>query len=284
MTTPSLAFPTAGAERRRALVFPREHGAWGILLVPLATGATVALMHAGHFWPLLPLTVAAVALFWARTPLETLLGTGPVRARSGRERRMAVLFLLALAALAALSLAALFRSGNHYQLLWLGAVAAGAFALQALVRKFHRKARMIGQLIGAAGLTATAPAAYYVAAGRFDAVALILWLANWVFAGNQIHFVQLRIHTAKSRSQEGFGGGRAFLAGHIVAGSVLVSLCYLGLLSWFVLIAFAPVFARGLVWLLQRPTALAVRRLGWTELAHAIAFGLLLVLGFRLAA
>jgi hypothetical protein len=47
-------------------------------------------------------------------------------------------------------------------------------------------------MIGAAGLTATAPAAYYVVTSRLDAAAWSLWAANLMFAMNQIQYVQLR--------------------------------------------------------------------------------------------
>jgi hypothetical protein len=61
-------------ERRRALVVPREHGAWGMLLVPLVTGAAVGLPAGGHVAPVLLLTTAALALVWLRTPFERWLG------------------------------------------------------------------------------------------------------------------------------------------------------------------------------------------------------------------
>ena len=49
--------------RRQSLIFPREHGAWGILLVPLVTGASVGLLAGGRAWPLAPLSIAVLALF-----------------------------------------------------------------------------------------------------------------------------------------------------------------------------------------------------------------------------
>ena len=54
------------AERRRALVFPREHGAWAILLVPLVTGASLGLLAGGRAWLLAPLSIAVLALFLLR--------------------------------------------------------------------------------------------------------------------------------------------------------------------------------------------------------------------------
>src|SRR5690349_4873943 len=68
--------------RRRALVVPREHGAWGMLLVPLVTGAAVGLLDGGRLAPVLLLLLAVLALFWLRTPVESWLGTNGIRAQT----------------------------------------------------------------------------------------------------------------------------------------------------------------------------------------------------------
>ena len=73
---------TQQKERRRALVVPREHGPWGMLLVRLVTGAAVGLESGGSVSPVLLLTTAVLALFWLRTPAESWLGTGVVRAQT----------------------------------------------------------------------------------------------------------------------------------------------------------------------------------------------------------
>jgi len=73
---------------------------------------------------------------------------------------------------------------------------------------------MAAQIVGAIGLTCTAPAAYYIGRGRLNERAFILWAANWIFAGNQIHFVQLRIHSARaSNVGEKFARGKLFFTG-----------------------------------------------------------------------
>jgi hypothetical protein len=59
--------------RRRAMVVPREHGAWGLLLVPLFTGMAAGFAPGHRVWPLLLFTVAALSLFGLRTPVESLL-------------------------------------------------------------------------------------------------------------------------------------------------------------------------------------------------------------------
>jgi hypothetical protein len=187
----------ARRERRRALILPREHGAWGLLLVPMITGAGVALHQASHIFPLILLLTAALALFWLRTPLESLLGTSAMRAQTLEESHTLRSIIVLLASIAAVTLAGLLWAGRNAGLWPLGAAVAAAFIAQAVLKKLGRRTRMLSEMVGTIGLTASAPAAYYVITGEFNATAWMLWLANILFAGDQIHYVQLRIHTAK---------------------------------------------------------------------------------------
>lgn len=279
-----LAVRNSHAARTRLLVFPREHGAWGILFVPLATGAAVGRWHGGTPAPLLLLGIAAFALFCLRTPVESLLGSTPMRAQTLEEKRTVGAVIVLFAAVAAAAIFALLWQGQHRYLLLIGMAAAILFAAQAAVRQLGRSARMASQLIGALGLTLTAPAAYYVVTGALDSRALALWTANWIFAGDQIHFVQLRIRSARLKSwQEKLAQGRIFLAGQIVMILLLAVAWRSSLVPGLVLLAFLPVFVRGVLWFFKEPEPLEVHHLGFTELAHAITFGLLLVLAFGVA-
>ena len=53
----------ATALQQKSLILPREHGAWGLLLIPLLTGASVGLLNGGNGGSLAPLTMAVLALF-----------------------------------------------------------------------------------------------------------------------------------------------------------------------------------------------------------------------------
>src|SRR5271169_834752 len=86
MTENSEAVSAAQRARRRALIVPREHGAWGLLLVPLFTGVAAGFASAHRAWPLLVFTIATLSLFWLRTPLENLMGTGSLTAQTAGER------------------------------------------------------------------------------------------------------------------------------------------------------------------------------------------------------
>jgi hypothetical protein len=278
------AAPASSAARVRSLVWPREHGAWGILLVPLVTGAAVGLASGQGLLPLLLFTLAALALFCLRVPAEVLLETTPLRAQGAAERRVVILFVFFYASVAAGALLLLFWKEHAYGLLWLGGAAAAAFGAQAVLRKLGRDTRMGSQLVGAIGLTSTAAGACYVASGRLDTQAFVLWAVNWLFAANQIQYVQLRIHAARAagRTQK-LARGWGFLLGELATGLLLVLAWRVAFLPAWATLAFAPVLLRGLVWFLRPPAPLQVRRLGRSELTHAIVFGVLFILAFLFA-
>jgi len=267
--------------RRLAMIIPREHGAWGLLLVPFFTGVAAGFNPEHRVWPLLLFLGASLSLFALRTPVETLLGIGASSARTAEEYWTALVGSASYTAVAITCLSALMWKGHYAALLVLGAASACALVMQGVLRRLSRSTRMISQVVGAIGLTSTAPAAYYIGTGRLDARAFVLWIANWIFAGNQIHFVQLRIHAARAITfAEKLKKGKAFL----VAQPVLLIALVLGS-QWHLLpalssVAFVPAVVRGSQWFFQKPEPLDVKRLGWSELKHGLTFGLLLALAF----
>ena len=281
MTENSEAVSAAQRARRRALIIPREHGAWGLLLIPLFTGVAAGFASAHRAWPLLVFTMATLSLFWLRTPLESLTDTGSLTAHTSGERWTALIASVCLGAVSVACLTGLMWKGRNSKLLFLGAATALAFVAQAVLRMFGRRARLAAQLVGIVGLTCTAPAAYYIGTGRLDGRAFVLWAVNWIFAGNQIHFVQLRIRAARAVTfSEKFDRGRFFF---LAQPALLVALTLAS--RWWVLpplviIAFAPALVRGTQWFFRKPESLDVRKLGWSEMKHGVAFGVLLALAF----
>lgn len=275
------AFDIIPATRRKALVFPREHGAWGMLLVPLASGAAVGFLRGSNVTAFLLLLTVSLGLFWLRTPVESLLGTSPMRAQSVPERLFAAKYALFLATVSVITLTALLWGGKNSGLLLIGVIAFTAFGLQVLARSISRKYRMTSQMIGAAGLSASAAAAYYVVTGRLDSTAGALWLANWIFAGDQIHYVQLTLRHSKVRGMaERLYRGLGFFFGQVVMFAAVFAACSVGILPKMVLLAFLPVVVRGVAFFFKKPAPLAITRLGVSELLQSVSFGLLLFVSF----
>lgn len=247
------------------------------------TGGAVGLLAGGSGLPLAAFIVAALALFWLRTPVENWLGTGLILPQTQQERRSVGVTILILAGVAASALASLFRDGHNHKLFLLGLAAISAFVAQSFLRRWGRRTRMSAQVVGTLGLTVTAPAAYYLVTGQLDREPYVLWLANFLFAGNQIHFVQLRIHSARVNGwSQKLERGLSFLLGEVLFAIALLCAWRFHFLPGLAALAFLPILVRGAVWFLERRQSLVVRRLGWTELAHAVVFGLCLSAGFHI--
>jgi hypothetical protein len=267
--------------RRRALAIPREHGAWGMLLVPLATGAVAALHSSVNAGALALFTVAAMSLFWLRTPVESWWGASPIKVQTKAERDFVMMVVAVIGSVAVFSITALLWNGQRSGLLTIGAIAASALMMQAGIKRLGRKGRMPAQIIGAIGLTSTAAGAYYVAAGELDRMAVALWLANWLFAADQIHFVQVRIRSSRAANlDEKIKQGLPFLLGQVGLIGVILAACRFGFLPAAMAVAFVPVLLRGTLWFVRRHRPLDVHKLGYSELAQAVIFGALLCVSF----
>lgn len=270
--------------RRWVLVWPREHGAWGILLVALITGAAVGLSSAANLLPLLWLTLAAIAAFCLRTPIENSMPKSPFRPRTQAEWRWVQTAASAYVLISAFAGAMLWLDGA-LRLVWIPALTAFAlFALQAVIKRFGRAWRMPAEILAAFGMTLAAAAGCVVAAGKTGDMAIGVWLLNGLFATNQILYVQFRIsETRDARNSSSLQRKRIFLLGEAITALAIIAGAHIGLLPALALIAFVPLFVRGGIWSFRTTqTPLRIHRLGKTELAHAILFGLLLVAASRI--
>ncbi len=275
--------PAAAPGRTWKLVWPREHGAWGMLLVPLITGAAVGVESLHAMAAVALFAAAAVALFCLRVPVEIWLETSPLRAQTDAERQTLASFISIYAAAAFAAIGVLFAMGYERGLLLIGAVAALAFGAQTLLRRAGRSTRMISQVVGTIGLSSTAAGAYFVATHRLDERAVLLWAVNWIFAGNQVHFVQLRIHAARAATfVEKFARGWSFLFGELISVLAIAAAWRWSWITPWTAIAFVPVLVRGTLWFFSGRRPLAVRRLGLEELAQSVFFGLAIICSFRL--
>ncbi len=271
--------------RRLPLVWPREHGAWGILLVSLITGAAAGFSSSSRFLPLLWLAFATLTAFCLRTPVENAFPASALRPRNHAEWRWvsaaAALYFLT----CAFAVGLLWRTGA-IALVWrVGLAAACLFVLHAAVKRTGRAGRFTAEIIAAFGLALAAAASCAVAAGRMESRAYILWFLNGLFAANQILYVQFRIGEMREASGSSvFRAKIVLLASETLTAGALLAGAGAKLLPSWALVAFVPVFLRGGIWSLRSDhPPLRIHRLGKTELAHAIVFGILLITAFRVA-
>lgn len=262
--------PSAGR-----LLVPREHGSWGLWILPLVSGAVVGFsVSHERIAPLVWFYCMAACVFLLNQPLEALLGLSVLKIRNQHERRAVVAWLSGFGALATLAAVQLLQWGFVW-LIALVFVGGIAFAQRAFLGTLRRY-RVLKELIGTIALTSTAAGAYYVVTGVINKTAVLLWLASSLFAAGQIEYVRLRLRTALPRSrQKRYEAGKKLLALHIIV--ILVALIYGPML---LALAFVPAALRIIVWMSSRPQPLHVHRLGWTELLQNIVFTALLTAAF----
>jgi hypothetical protein len=258
------------------LKLPKEHGAWAMLYVPFAVGALVA-------WSaplrLLLLAVSVTFVFIAR---ESLLIWWRARGR-GRQNDEALRFTVSYLALAGVFGAPLLLV---YHLYWFIAMGLAALVLLAINARqaVRREDRTIGgEMMAIAGLTLTAPAAFYAARGAFDVDALWLWVLCAVYFASSVFYVKLRVNTISPRMNEARRQAWwrcAFYHAFLLASLLVLALT--GNLNLFAFAAFAPVLTRSF-WYLARPERrINLRRVGWLEMVYSLVFLVFTTLNFRL--
>ena len=170
--------------------------------------------------------------------------------------------------------------GHAYGLLLLGAAAAIAFLCELVLKQLGWATRLNAPLTGAMALSSFAAGAYYLATGHFGPTAFIIWLANWLFAGQPNSFRSTsNSFRARQRPGKTFTREKAsFFTKPLPASSGidLASRMAPGL----ILMAFGPLFTQGFSWFLASPV-FQVHRLGINEMLYAIAFGMIFIAGFH---
>jgi hypothetical protein len=260
-------------------LLPREHGTWAMLLIPWVVGCGVARRLGAKE---LLLLIAAVALFLAHHQLLAGLrlrwAAAPDRAAAARVRRR----VLALAAAGALALLPLLAGWGLLGLLALGAVAIVPAAGSVFLVRARLDHAVPGQVLAAAALALSAPAAHYVARGAWTRAAVALWAVNFLFFLGAVAYVQLKIDALRARAPFTAPAGRlAFAARTLALDAAVVVAAWgalrLGGLSPAALAAFGPVAVQALVGVarLHRPARL--KRLGLLAVAHSVVFALLVI-------
>ncbi len=262
---------------RSALKLPKEHGAWVMLYVPFVLGVAVA----GRVnWPVLLLLLSATAVFISR---ESLLVYWRARAR-GREAAEARKTLLLYLALAAAFGAPLIFAFKLFWLIPLGLIGAALLLVNGRQATRMEERETMGELMAIGGLTMTAPAAYYVASGRWEMTAFWLWLLSALYMASSVFYIKLRVYRLNPRKQaEQRRALRSCAFYHsflIVALPALILASSLGLSA---LIAFAPAIVRTFWGMFAPRPKVNLIRAGILEIVYSLVFLVCAALGFRSA-
>ncbi|HET6963052.1 MAG TPA: YwiC-like family protein [Terriglobia bacterium] len=261
---------------------PKEHGAWGMLYVPLVTAAGIA----GTFNVRVLLVAAAITfVFLSQRPFAQLLSSPVVRRDPDLLRRnltwLAGYWVTALVLFSWLyyvyDLIALPR------FVWIAIPIAATFTL--LLWK-NRVRSVAGELIGICGLTLTAPLTHYAAVGEFHLLGFWLWVLCILYFSSSVFFVKAVVSSfLKSRSKATAvptvtARVCVFYHGGLVL--LLASLLFLNQIPTLAMVAFTPVIVRGLWGIPTGQPKLNFARIGWTEVIYSLFFAIVTILAMRL--
>jgi len=277
-----------------SLRMPAEHGAWGLLAVPFFSAAAVAGVHsAEQLVPLVLVGVAILSLFLLRGSLES--------AASWRAAFEPAHLALA-AAGAATSLALIFLY-DRYLLLVLAASAAVLYLPQRALVQQHEESKSLdagekirrlekrnlaAELVGVAVLSHAAPAAWIAVRGELDRTGSELWALNLLFFLGGVLYVKYRVrglhaHRAFASLRERVAFAWPVFLYHVALAAFLAAWVLVESRPVLLIVAFVPGILRACQLAVQLGQRFPIRRLGWSEVIHAVVFAALLVLAFRTA-
>jgi len=255
---------------------PAEHGAWVVISVPILM-TWIAFPPSPAPAALLVLAVASAWLAQSTVPAARK-GVGSARGWLAAE-------LLTFAA-SGLGLTLGWRLWSLLPLAALAGAFAGAHAwLRGKVSKRRLDRSEAGELLGAAGLCLTAPAAYVVSHGRLDENAAVAFAACWVYFGSGVLFVQmllkrLRARKAPETSRWSVARNVALYHGAVAGALVLLAIVLPARTALLVVVAFAPALVRA-SWGIATLKSTAVpsfKKVGVLESLYAVWFGVMLAL------
>ncbi len=253
---------------------PKEHGAWAMLYTPLALGVAAA----GRLpWTVLLVVVAATLVFTGR---EGLAAWSRAR-KQGRAPEPALGLVLAELGVAAGCGAVLVLRERLFGLVPLAIAAFALFTIHFAQLRRREQRTFEAEILAIVGLTLTAPAAYYVTRGHWDATAVWLWALCALYFASSVFYVKLRVLALQPRKDREHRGVRTgAIAYHAILLAALVGLVVAGKLPVVVLLAFLPILART-TWSLVRPArSVNLRRVGVLEILYSVNFLVFTVLAF----
>lgn len=262
----------------------KEHGSWAVLLVPMLVSASVVGKWTIDF---VLLTLSAFGFFMSYVPvhilLRNLLGVPHQDEKLTQAKFWAAMYLF----IGAAFILPLLMKGYIF-LLPIGALGAIAFFGNFILTRRYFKT-IASDLLAVAGLTLSAPSAYYVLTGLLDTTALLLFILNFLFFGCSVFYVHMKIRASATKKTkltwtDKLSLGKLNLLYHaavILIVGILAATSASGrrldsLSGLVALIAFTPMFIHGVYGTVKLSGRIRFKNLGFLLLAQSILFGILL--------
>ncbi len=257
--------------------FPKEHGAWAMLFVPFAVGVIVAGSFPARAWLI---TLAVTAVFISRPSLHAWWRARR-QGRTDKDSFRALIVCFGFAAACGLPLLVI---DKLLGLIPLGAASVLLLAINAEQATRREDRAVANEILAIAGLTLTAPIAYYVVRKAWDPKAVCLWAMCALYFASSVFYVRLRVYSVNARKEnERRKLWRGCALYHSTLLVSLVALALTGNLRVFALIAFAPALARSFRHLFAPVGKLNLKKIGALEIVYSMVFLIFMAMTFRTA-
>lgn len=251
-------------------MLPREHGSWAMLLAPPLVGWAAA--GGGPAGAGISFVLGAAGAFLARTPL-TVLVAAPGDGRAWR-------WLAGYSAVALSGFAGLCLGFGRWSLLLLGLPAAAALGVTLWFHARRQSMTELNELIGIAGLSLGAPAAFFAARGEWGPQAFWLWLLCAVYFSGPVFHVKMLVTRrialapgASAQARKNADEARS-LSAVVHAGSCFLvgALAAAGQVPWPAVLPFAAVTGKTVWWGIRQGLRLELKKVGWQEVGWTLLF------------
>ena len=259
-----------------ALVVPKEHGAWAILLVPLLTAISVTQACSLN---IIFLTLSALSLFMSYVPVHAMLREMVERPQGENKLYQARFWAAVYLSLSVLFVTPLVLQGYN-RLLMIGMIGGISFFGNFFLTRQYSKT-IPSDLIAVFGLTLSAPGGYYVLTGLLDRTAIMLWILNFLFFGCCVFYVHMKIRASALNKLQFSMGEKISIARY----TLIYHLAVISIVLLFVLdhdtrqlgiLAFVPMTAHAVYGTLKLSSKVRFKNLGLLLLGQSLLFGILL--------
>lgn len=263
-------------------IFPKEHGVWVTLAVPLVTGTFAVQPEDGlKLFSAVVFGLGLIAGVMAVEPVKLIIKS-TASASNTRAYAWAVIYSI-------MSLACIIpviALNGRWGLVWFVVMAGGLSALK-MWAGLARVLRTVGmELTGIAGLSLTAPAASYLQTGRVTPESLIMypllivWFVDRLFTVRRLlGILRGGVVFASKRERYDWGKGELFIHSAALLAVVFIVVFSGGLAPW---TAFFPFLLLTLKFRrdIRRPLATGAMQVGFSEMRWSGSFAVLLSAAF----
>lgn len=254
-----------------------------MLLVPFVIAAGVA----GRFPAAMLLLLVSLTAFYLARFAAVMVAKAVWAGRDDGQKAEGLRWLARYGAAGAIAGLPLIWPLGYWDLLYLAGFGAVFFALSIVLARLRRERTESGEALAVLGLSLSAPAAYYVASGRLDGQAWLLWLLNVLYFGGTILYVKMWINTAHRKKQpadwlDRFYLGRYCVAYHLLLAAFLAAGVMGGHWPLLAALAFAPVLVRTASGLKNLSPQPPIRKIGFQEMWLSLLFAALLICAWHL--